>query len=131
MRPGAVRSSRHPGGVIQQSDLNSGGSSLAEVRQTGDDSRAWAAFASAASREAFCRAWLELQCSMVPDVKAALLLLKDDEAFVPAAVWPDARRDVSYLAPSAEQALTERRGLVVGINATERTRVAAGSVYVA
>ena len=68
---------------------------------------------------------------MVPDAKAALLLLKDEEAFVPAAVWPDPRRDVSYLAPAAEQALGERRGIVVGINATERTRVAAGSVYVA
>lgn len=92
---------------------------------------AWTAFASAGSREAFCRAWLELQCSMVPDVVAALLLLREEEAFVPAAVWPDPRRDVSYLAPAAEQALAERRGTVVGLAGTDRSKVATGSVYVA
>jgi len=39
--------------------------------------RAWSAFTSATSDEAFCRAWLTLQCSMIPEVRAGLLLLRD------------------------------------------------------
>jgi len=108
------------------------GSSVIEAGHVSADSRAWTAFASASSREAFCRAWLELQCSMVPDVNAALLLLQgEDQSFVPAAVWPEPRRDVGYLAPAAEQALAERRGVVVGLHAAERAKVASGSIYVA
>ena len=41
-------------------------------------SAAWAAFSAARTSEDFCRTWLALQCSMVPDVHAALLLLRDD-----------------------------------------------------
>lgn len=74
-------------------------------RQTpaGAQARAWADFAAAASREGFCRAWLALQCSMVSDARAGLLLLRDDAgaSFVPAAVWPDPRVDLSYLAGAA------------------------------
>jgi multidrug efflux pump subunit AcrA (membrane-fusion protein) len=109
------------------------GSTVVEIGQASGNARAWVTFASAGSREAFCRAWLELQCSMIPDVVAALLLLKDGEtqSFVPAAVWPEQRHDVSYLAAPAEQALAERRGIVVGLQAAERSRVASGSVHVA
>src|SRR5436189_158942 len=108
-------------------------SSVVEIGHAGTDARAWAAFASAGSREAFCRAWLELQCSMIPDAAAALLLLKEAEtqSFVPAAVWPEPRRDVSYLSAVAERALSERRGVVFGSSAAERGEVAAGHVYVA
>ena len=99
----------------------------------GAHARAWSDFASAASREGFCRAWLALQCSMVQDARAGLLLLRDDAgaSFVPAAVWPDARVDLSYLAAAAEKALAERRGCVVGLDAAERERVATGCVHVA
>jgi multidrug resistance efflux pump len=97
----------------------------------GADSQAWAAFASASSRDGFCRAWLGLQCSMVADVAAGLLLLKQDDAYVPAAVWPDARRDLRYLAGAAEQALAQRRGMLIGLDPAERAQMPAGRVYVA
>ena len=48
-------------------------------------------------------------------VGGALLLLGPDKdgAYVPAAVWPHAGRDMQYLSPAAERALTERRGILV------------------
>lgn len=104
-----------------------------EALQPGAEAQAWTAFAAASSREGFCRAWLALQCSMVADARAGLLLLRaeDGGSFVPAAVWPDPRRDLSYLAGAAEKALAERRGTVVGLDAAERSQMAQGSVYVA
>jgi len=97
------------------------------------DGHAWAAFASAASDEAFCRAWLALQCSLISGVQAGLLLLHDEttQAYVPAAVWPDPRRDLSYLSEAAERSLAQRRGSVLGLEAAERERMSPGSVHVA
>jgi RND family efflux transporter MFP subunit len=69
---------------------------------------------------------------MVPDVLAALLLLRgEDDAYVPAAVWPEPRHDVSHLAGAAEQSLRRRRGLVIGLDAAERAQLPAGRVHVA
>ncbi|HEX9431383.1 MAG TPA: HlyD family efflux transporter periplasmic adaptor subunit [Burkholderiales bacterium] len=70
---------------------------------------------------------------MVSDVLAALLLVRGDDgqALVPGAVWPEGRRDVSYLAAAAEQALAQRRGIVVGLDAAERAQMPSGRVYVA
>ena len=55
-----------------------------------------------------------LQCLQVSEVRAALLLLEQGGGtFVPAAVWPSAQTDVTYLAPAAEQCLGERQGKVL------------------
>ncbi|MBE0616170.1 MAG: HlyD family efflux transporter periplasmic adaptor subunit [Burkholderiales bacterium] len=97
------------------------------------EAQAWSNFTSAESDEAFCRAWLALQCSMVTGVSAGLLLLRDaaGDSFVPAAVWPDNRRDLSYLTEAAERALSQGRGSVLGLEDSERERIAPDSVHVA
>ncbi|OGA04957.1 MAG: hypothetical protein A3H35_11385 [Betaproteobacteria bacterium RIFCSPLOWO2_02_FULL_62_17] len=97
------------------------------------DAHAWAAFASASSDDAFCAAWLTLQCSLITGVQAGLLLLHDEasQTYVPAAVWPDPRRDLSYLTEAAERSLSQRRGAVLGLDASERERLAPDSVHVA
>ena len=97
------------------------------------DAQAWAAFATAASDPEFCRAWLALQCAAIAGARSGLLLLRSPgaEAYVPAAVWPDPRRDVSYLSEAAERALNARRGMVLGLDPAEREFVAPGSVHVA
>ena len=74
----------------------------------------WSAFAAAGNAADFCKSWLALQCLQVSDVRAALLLLEQGGAsFVPGGVWPSAQTDVTYLAPGAQQCLTERRGLML------------------
>lgn len=99
----------------------------------GGDGQAWSAFATAASDAEFCRAWLALQCAAIPAVRAGLLLLRAPgaQAYVPAAVWPDPRRDVSHLTEAAERSLTARRGTVLGLEPQERERIAPGTLHVA
>jgi hypothetical protein len=97
------------------------------------DAPVWTAFATAGSDADFCRAWLALQCTAVAGVRAGLLLLRPpgDDTYVPAAVWPDPRRDVSYLSEAAQRALTSRRGMVLGLEAADAERVTAGTLHVA
>jgi multidrug resistance efflux pump len=76
-----------------------------------NDDALWGAFASARTAADFCNSWLALQCLQVSEVRAALLLLEQGGGtFVPAAVWPAQQTDVGYLAPAAEQCLSERQG---------------------
>ena len=113
---------------------SSDGSGTASAQAATDAvAQAWSAFASASSDDAFCSAWLTLQCSLITGVQAGLLLLHDEtsQAYVPAAVWPDPRRDLSYLSEAAERSLAQRRGAVLGLDAAERARLAPDSVHVA
>src|ERR1043166_4256054 len=106
---------------------------VASLPQQDRESAAWAAFATASASDEFCRAWLVLQCSMVKEVRAALLLLRDDAAqsYVPAAIWPNDQCDVSYLTQAA-QAVIERSGSVVrGLEPADREGVAADSIHLA
>mgnify|MGYP006145139869 CR=1 FL=1 len=43
-----------------------------------------------------------------------LLASGEDNAYTPAAVWPDPARNLTHLGPTAEAALRERRGVVTG-----------------
>jgi RND family efflux transporter MFP subunit len=79
------------------------------------ESAAWAKFSSAKDSAEFCASWLAILCLQVERVGGGLLLLGPDKdgAYVPAAVWPHAGRDMQYLTPAAERALTERRGIML------------------
>lgn len=77
------------------------------------EARIWSAFAEAKTSKAFCEAWLNLQCRMVPAAVAGMLLLaQGDGSFAPAATWPAADRDLNHLVRAAERALRGRRGIV-------------------
>lgn len=82
------------------------------------ESAAWARFSAAKDRTEFCTSWLAILCLQIERVGAGLLVLGPDEqgAFIPAAVWPHAGRDIQYLGSAAERTLTERRGIVVSAN---------------
>ena len=79
------------------------------------ESAAWARFSAAKDNAEFCASWLAILCLQIERVGGGLLLLGPDKdgAYVPAAVWPHAGRDLQYLSPAAERALNERRGIVV------------------
>jgi len=79
------------------------------------ESAAWAKFSAAKDSSEFCASWLAILCMQIDRVGGGLLLLGPDKdgAYVPAAVWPHLGLDMQYLSPAAEQALTERRGIVL------------------
>ncbi|MEO5698626.1 MAG: hypothetical protein ABIQ60_16000, partial [Burkholderiaceae bacterium] len=93
---------------------------IGEEHRVRAESAAWTRFTAPSDSAEFCAAWLALLCARVDRVRAALVLVADDgeTAFKVAAAWPDAQRDLQYLGPTAQQALTERRGVVVGPDAT-------------
>src|SRR5688572_11084127 len=86
--------------------------SAAEVKS---ESSYWAEFGAAQSQEQFLSSWLAILCTQNDGVTGGMLLIVSEQAntFAPGAIWPDARRDMTYLAPIAQQALTERRGVVI------------------
>src|SRR3972149_6304936 len=89
-----------------------GGSDLNDrVSSTGP----WQEFAGASTRDAFCQNWLALQCQMVGNVENSVVLLgkADEGPFVPAACWPEPRRNIQHLVEAADRALTERCGVVL------------------
>lgn len=78
------------------------------------DASTWSTFVAAASHEQFYGSWLSILCAQIDDVLGALLLIRSDaeNTYVPGAIWPDVNRDMAYLAPAAQRALTERQGVV-------------------
>ncbi len=90
--------------------------SISDEQRSRAETAAWGRFTAPADGGEFYAAWLVLLAARVERARAALLLLREDEqpSFAVAAVWPDAQRDLQYLGPTAERALTERRGIVVG-----------------
>ncbi|MGE0222145.1 MAG: HlyD family efflux transporter periplasmic adaptor subunit [Acetobacteraceae bacterium] len=89
--------------------------SLATEDRARAESIAWARFSGARDRTEFYSSWLAVLCSQIDRVSGALLLLGPDAegAYTPAAVWPDATRDLQYLTPAAQRVLAERRGVVL------------------
>ena len=83
--------------------------------ESGHDASLWAVLAGASDAQQFCQSWLAIQSRLIPAVEGGLvlLLMESDGSYAPAAVWPDVRRDMSYLTGAAQRALTEGRGLVV------------------
>jgi len=88
---------------------------------------AWGDFSRSTSDDAFARSWLVVQCELIGDVHAALLLLQDkaDGSYMPAAVWPDPKRDLSYLGEAARRSMISRRGLILQNDGSEETSVVA------
>lgn len=72
----------------------------------------WFDLGQAHTAAELCRAWLPILCSMLPQVRAGLLLLRDtDGSYVPVAVWP-LDLEPSYLGDVAGEALGKRQGAV-------------------
>src|SRR5262245_50029349 len=83
--------------------------------ESGHDAQLWAVLAATRDAQEFCQSWLAIQCRLIPGVEGGLvlLLIESEGSYGPAAVWPDVRRDMSYLTHAAQSALVEQRGMVV------------------
>lgn len=94
--------------------------SIATEDRARAESIAWARFSAARDRSEFYSSWLAVLCSQVERVGGALLLLGPDAqgSYTPAAVWPDATRDVQYLTTAAQRVLADRRGVVLAPDGT-------------
>lgn len=92
--------------------------SINEEHRGRAESAAWSRFTAPNDSAEFCAAWLALLCTRVERARAALVLVGEEGEgpFTVAAAWPDAQRDLQYLGPTAQLALTERRGVVIGAN---------------
>src|SRR5262245_62967694 len=79
------------------------------------ESALWAVLAGAKDAREYCQSWLAIQCRQIPAVVGGVVLLRPEgaESYNAVAVWPDVRRDMAYLRPTAQKALIERRGVVV------------------
>lgn len=74
----------------------------------------WERFVEARTADAFCRAWLDLLCGQLPQVRAGAVLVQsaDGQSFVPIAVWPSPPPDLSHLGGVVGRALGGRRAVV-------------------
>jgi len=78
------------------------------------DQALWKRFHTAANTEEFAGAWLALQCSMLPGIRAGVVVLgpPDRGPYAPAASWPDDADPSRALTAAAEAALQARKGVV-------------------
>jgi hypothetical protein len=94
--------------------------SIATEDRVRAESIAWARFSAARDRAEFYSSWLAVLCAQIDRVGGALLLLGPDAegTYTPAAVWPDATRDLQYLTTAASRVLADRRGVVLAPDGT-------------
>jgi RND family efflux transporter MFP subunit len=104
---------------IRREDAPKGATSSALLYESGHDAQLWAVLAGTDDPQQFCQSWLAIQCRLIPAVDGGLvlLLIESEGSYAPAAVWPDVRRDMSYLSHAAQKALVEQRGLVIPASA--------------
>jgi multidrug resistance efflux pump len=78
------------------------------------ESAVWAKFTAPKDYSDFCISWMSILCAQIGHINGGLLVLGPDSdgGYSPAAVWPDASKDLQYLGPAAERALKERRGFI-------------------
>lgn len=68
---------------------------------------AWTRFTAARDAEAFCQGWLAVSCTRVAATDGILVLAQPGGGgFVPAAMWPDVKRDRTLLAETLEKAVS-------------------------
>jgi RND family efflux transporter MFP subunit len=103
---------RRDGGAASTGPSAGGAAGL--LYESGHDANLWAVLAGTDDAQQFCQSWLAIQCRLIPAVEGGvvLLLIEAEGSYAPAAVWPDVRRDMSYLTHAAQRALVEQRGLV-------------------
>lgn len=89
--------------------------------QSAAEAALWSGLAAARDTAELCQRWLAIQCRMIAGVAGAVVLVRDERAlnFAVTAVWPEVRRDMSYLGRTAQQAIVDRRTVVVPRRAGE------------
>jgi len=115
----ASQSLDNVGSEIRREAGEGAGRSAGLLYESGHDAQLWAVLAGTEDAQQFCQSWLAIQCRLIQSVDGGLvlLLMESEGSYAPAAVWPDVRRDMSYLTHAAQRALVEQRGLVIPASA--------------
>ncbi|HEY7758665.1 MAG TPA: hypothetical protein VIA64_04535, partial [Burkholderiales bacterium] len=89
--------------IRREASPSAGGTAL--VYESGHDAQLWAVLAGTDNPQQFCQSWLAIQCRLIADVNGGLvlLLIEAEGSYAPAAVWPEVRRDMSYLSHAAQR----------------------------
>ena len=107
--PGSARAAV-VGAAASEPRLGAAYSSSAQAEPGADF---WSQLVNARTSDQLCQGWLGILCQWVPGTQAGLLLLQEEgDRYAPAAVWPDRERDMSHYSSVAQEALTERRGVL-------------------
>jgi len=82
------------------------------------DNQLWSLFTCAAKREEYCRYWLMLQCSIVPNVIQGVIILSGDNrgTFNPEAKWPEEGGNPERLTEISERVIEEKCGMLVELD---------------
>lgn len=81
------------------------------------DPELWVRFRDAGTREEFARAWLALQCALIPGAVHGVLILAQEGGggYAPVARWPEAEETPEWLTEVSERVLEERSGLILEV----------------
>jgi hypothetical protein len=78
---------------------------------------AWTRFTAASDAEAFCQGWLAVTCTRTAATDGILVLAQPGGGgFVPAAMWPDVKRDRAKLGETLEQAIGSQQLVAVPLS---------------
>ena len=89
--------------------------------------------ADAADEEAYCSAWLALQCARIPGVTAGLVAIRrpHEMQLSTSAAWPESNRTTLELARLAERSYLERRTVVSMAPSGPKPDPASANLFVA
>lgn len=75
----------------------------------------WVAWATSGSPDVAEKAWLALQCTLLPEVSRGVLVLgaPDTGPYAPVAVWPEGHAATEEMAEVAGECLAQRRPVIV------------------
>ncbi|WP_432698188.1 HlyD family efflux transporter periplasmic adaptor subunit [Marinobacterium sp. YM272] len=99
-----------------------------EFRQSGRagygmlDQALWSRFRDADSAQSYLAVWLALQCRQLGAEVSGALLMGEPEIgpFSPVAIWPDTGSENPDMLDAAQQAVKQRRGVVLAEGSSER-----------
>ncbi len=86
------------------------------------DQALWSRFREADDAQVYLSVWLALQCRQLGTEVAGVLLMGEPERgpFTPVAAWPDTSPAPQAVIDAAQQAVQQRRGVVLGEGSGER-----------
>jgi hypothetical protein len=84
------------------------------------DHNQWNEFVASRDQHEYCRSWIGIQCSLIPDAIQGVLFLSNPVTgvFGPVSKWPESGEDPERLKEIAERVIEQKCGLLVELDTT-------------